>query len=86
MKNFVLMSVLFLLPTTQIFADETLTEKAEVIAKDAKRAAQKAANRVTEKLCTGSEIECAAEKAKNRALELKDSSVDAFEKAKNIVD
>lgn len=72
--------------TSELYADETVSEKAAVMANDAKRAAKKAANRVTEKLCDDGDLKCAAEKAKNRVIEVKDSTVDAVKKAKNIVD
>ena len=72
--------------TTALFADETVAEKAQAIANETKLEVKKAANRISEKLCQKGDLECAAERVKNRAIEAKDAAVNAAKKTKNIVD
>jgi hypothetical protein len=50
-------------------ADEAVGAKAKVIKNDASRGAKKAAHRVEEAVCTKSDAECLARKAKNRTTE-----------------
>lgn len=71
-------------------AEETLTEKAAVTTKTAKRGVKKAINRTSEAICgklTGdSKIECLAKEAKNQMTESKDVVVDKASEIKNSVD
>jgi len=68
-----------------VFAQST-TEKAKATGNDVKREVKKAGHRVEETLCTGNKVECAAEKAKNRTVEAKDSVVDHTKEAKDKLD
>ncbi|HXH75505.1 MAG TPA: hypothetical protein VNJ08_11100 [Bacteriovoracaceae bacterium] len=68
------------------FADETVGEKAAVVATDAGRGLKKGANRVSEALCMEGDLKCAGKKAKNRIIEGKDAAVDGASELKNKVD
>lgn len=71
-------------------AEETLTEKAQVKVKSAKRTAKKGLHRANEAVCgdlTGdSKLECLSKKTKNRLEEGKDSVKDKGTEVKNAVD
>lgn len=77
---------LVLVVTQRARADETISEQATVAVKSAARGIKKGANRVSETVCTGSDVECAAIKAKNRIIEAKDSAVDGASEVKNKID
>lgn len=68
MKNIILV---FLLLGAGISGcdNKTTYEKAEETKNDAKRGAKKTMNRIDEKFCAESDLECLAEKAKHRAEE-----------------
>lgn len=68
------------------YAEETVGEKVEAAANNAKRGVKKAANRVEEAVCMEGDLKCAAEKAGNRVIEAKDATVDGAKKLKNKVD
>jgi hypothetical protein len=68
------------------FATETLPEKAGAAKDDVKRDAHKSMHRVDEATCTGTDAECAKQKAGNRAEEAKDYVKDKSSEIKNKVD
>ncbi len=68
------------------FATENLSEKAGATKDDVKRDANKSMNRVDEATCTGSDADCAKQKAKNRGEEAKDYVKDKSSEIKNKVD
>ena len=68
------------------FAEETVGEKVEATANNAKRGVKKAVNRTQEALCMEGDLKCTAEKAGNRVIEAKDATVDGAKKLKNKVD
>ncbi|MCH9699530.1 MAG: hypothetical protein K0U68_15630 [Gammaproteobacteria bacterium] len=72
--------------STAVIADETISEKIQAKANDLKRSASKTVNRVEEAVCTGSEVECMAQKAANRAEEVKQTVEDKTTAVKNKVD
>ena len=76
--------------TFTVHAEETVSEKATVAGKDAKRAVVKGSNRVEEELCgkltVDSKMTCLAKKSKNRVNETIDSGVDKSSELKNSVD
>lgn len=81
-----LAAVLFVSVAGNVHADETLKEKAKARAHDVERGAKKGGHRVKEAItCAKSDVDCAAEKIKNRAREghdaLKDSSSELKDKA-----
>lgn len=49
--------------------NKTVSERAEETTNDAKRGTKKTMNRIDEKLCAESDLECLSEKAKHRAEE-----------------
>lgn len=67
-------------------AEETMTEKAQSVGRDAKRAAKKGMNRAQEAVCMEGDVKCAAEKAKNRAQEATDATVDKAKDIKESID
>ncbi|MBX2987706.1 MAG: hypothetical protein KF802_07390 [Bdellovibrionaceae bacterium] len=69
-----------------VIAAETIGEKAQATAHDAKRGAKKAVNRAKEAVCMEGDLKCAAKKAANRAEEAKDATVDKAKEVKNSVD
>jgi hypothetical protein len=69
-----------------LFAEETAGEKIHASAHDAKREMKKGAHRVEEAICVESDMKCTAKKAKNRAVEVKDLTVDEVKEIKNKVD
>lgn len=72
--------------STAVIAEETISEKLQAKANDLKRSASKTVNRMEEAVCTGSEVECMAQKAGNRAEEAKQTVEDKAEEVKNKVD
>ena len=68
------------------FATENLSEKAGATKDDVKRDANKSMNRVDEATCTGSDADCAKQKAENRGEEAKDYVKDKSSEIKNKVD
>lgn len=72
------------------WAEETLTEKAQVTTKTAKRTLTKALHRTSEAICgklTGdSKIQCLAKEAKNQMSESKAVVLDKASELKNSVD
>lgn len=68
------------------FATENLSEKAGATKDDVKRDANKSMNRVDEATCTGSDADCAKQKAGNRGEEAKDYVKDKSSEIKNKVD
>lgn len=85
LKQTMSMLGLMALASTSAFAQSPV-EKAKSTGNDVKREVKKDAHRVGEALCTGTKVECAAEKAKHRGTEAKDSVVDGANKAKDKVD
>lgn len=77
------LSVAFISP---VMAEQTVLEKTEVKAKDAKRAIKKGYNRVEEKVCMKDDMKCLEQKAKHRANEAKDATVDKADEVKDRVD
>jgi hypothetical protein len=69
-----------------LFAEETTGEKIQASAHDAKRGMKKGAHRLEEAVCVASDVKCTSEKVKNRAVEVKDLTVDEVKKIKNKVD
>lgn len=59
-----------------VYADETISEKATATANDIKRGANETVNRIEEATCTGSEAECIRKRIENRLEETKDSIQD----------
>jgi hypothetical protein len=90
MKKFglVMLAATFVVVTAApvAFAEETVGEKVQATANDAKRGVKKAANRVEEAVCMEGDVKCTAEKAGNRVIEAKDATVDGAKKIKNKVD
>lgn len=68
------------------FATETLSEKAGATKDEMNRDANKSMNRVDEATCTGTDTECAKQKAQNRGEEAKDYVKDKSSEIKNKVD
>ncbi len=67
-------------------AAETVGEKVEEKANDAKRATKRGMNRVEEKICEATDKNCLDEKLKNRAEETKDIIKDKAKEGKNVLD
>jgi uncharacterized membrane protein YtjA (UPF0391 family) len=67
-------------------ADETIGEKTHAAVNAAARGIKKGANRVEESLCSKGDLKCAGLKAKNRAVEAKDSAIDTIQETKNKLD
>jgi hypothetical protein len=63
-------------------ADDDLKDDSRRDAHDVKRAVKKAGDHVAEAVCTGTEAECAAEKARHRHREAKQKVHDKVEEAK----
>ena len=72
--------------SSMAFADESMGEKAEVKAKDAKRSMKKTGHRVEEKACLKDDAACLKDKAKHRTEEAKDASKDKASEIKNDID
>ena len=68
-KMFQLISIAVLGLSGVAFAEEGVGAKAKVIKNDASRSTKKAAHRVQEAICSKSDAECLARKAKNRTTE-----------------
>ena len=79
-------ALMFTLVAASAKADETITEKVEAAGNTTSRAVKKGAHRISETVCTKSDVACAAEKAQNRAVEAKDSVVDGAKKVGNKID
>lgn len=71
---------------TQVIAEETAGEKITASANDAKRGMKKGAHRLHEAVCAEGDVKCAGKKVKNRAVEVKDATVDEVKEIKNKVD
>lgn len=69
-----------------VIAEESVSEKTSAKAHDAKRAMKKGGHRMAEAVCMESDAECLAKKAKHRAVEAKDYTVDKAHEAKDKVD
>ncbi len=69
-----------------VYAEESITEKAEATANDATRAVKKGAHRTEEAVCMQSDTKCLEEKAKHRAEEASDYTKDKAKEVKNSVD
>jgi hypothetical protein len=63
-------------------ADDDLKDDSRRDAHDMKRAVKKAGDRVAEAACTGTEAECAAEKARHRRWEAKRKAHDKAEEVR----
>jgi long-subunit fatty acid transport protein len=72
--------------TTAGHAEETMGEKAEVKAHDAKRAMKKGAHHAEEATCMKDDTKCLAEKAKHRTSEAGDAMHDKGTEMKNKLD
>ena len=68
------------------YAAETVGEKVEATAHDAKRAVKKGVNRTKEALCAKGDLKCLAEKGKHRGEEGVDATKDKVNEIKNDVD
>lgn len=89
MKNLLFVSftcLMFTLILGSANADETVGEKVSASGNTAGRALKKGANRVEEAACAKSDVGCAADKVKNRAVETKDSVVDGAKEVGNKID
>lgn len=71
---------------SNVYAAETVGEKAEAAANDAARAVKKGAHRAEEAVCAEGDAKCLAEKAKHRAQEASEYTKDKAKEAKNAVD
>jgi hypothetical protein len=69
-----------------VYAEESVSEKAEATANDAARAVKKGAHRAEEATCMQSDTKCLEEKAKHRAQEASDYTKDKAKEIKNSVD
>lgn len=69
-----------------LFAEESMSEKANSKAHDAKRAVKKGGHRVAEAVCAEGDVKCLEKKAKNRAEEGKDYVKDKAQETKDKVD
>ena len=78
--------LVFAFVSQQVIAEQSAGEKTASEVRSLGRAAKKAAHRIQESVCTGSELECAAKKAKNRAVEAKDAVTDKAKELKDKVD
>jgi uncharacterized membrane protein YtjA (UPF0391 family) len=72
--------------TLTVKAEETIGEKTHVAVNAVARGIKKGANRVEESLCAKGDLKCAGTKVKNRAVEAKDSAIDAIQETKNKLD
>ena len=70
----------------QVFAEETVGEKAAAAGHDAKRATKKTWHRTKEAVCMKGDAKCAAEKAKHRMEEGGDAVTDKASEVKNSID
>lgn len=83
MRLYSLIILAISLSIVDVSASETISEKAEATAKDIKRDANEAVNRVKEAACTGNDAECAKQKIEHRLEETKDAVKDKSSEAIN---
>lgn len=69
-----------------VTAEETVGEKIETSANNAKRSIKREAHKIDESLCKKGSAECLGKQIKNRATELKDATVDGVKDLKNKAD
>jgi gas vesicle protein len=87
MKNIILSIVLgFSILLIASCEQETTTEKLQDQSNDLQREATKKMHRIEEAACTGSDMECLAKKAKNRAQEASKAIKDKATELKNKID
>lgn len=68
------------------YAKETTVEKTKTKLNDVKRELNKAGHRIQEETCMEGDMTCAGRKVKNRAVELKDATIDGTKEIKNKID
>lgn len=85
MLHFIFASAMALSSVT-VLANESMSEKANAKAHDAKRAIKKGAHRTAEAVCMEGDAKCLAKKAKNRVEEGKDYAKDKATETKDAVD
>ncbi len=76
----------FLTLTLSAYADETVSEQLKAKTNNVKRAVKKASHRLNEAVCAENDLKCASKKVKNRAIEVKDATVDGAKELKHKID
>lgn len=71
---------------TQVYAAETMNEKAQAMANDMERGAKKAIHRIDEATCMDSKLECMKEKAEHRVEEATEVAEDQKSELENSID
>ena len=71
---------------TNVYAAETMEEKADAMGNDIERGTEKTFNRLEEATCMESDVECMKQKAENRVEEASDAIEDKTEEMKNNID
>ncbi len=69
-----------------VFAEQTVGEKVAVKANNVKREVKKSVHRIEEELCDRKQMRCNRKIVANRAIELKDATIDGAKELKNVVD
>ncbi|GKS69810.1 hypothetical protein W03_18140 [Nitrosomonas sp. PY1] len=82
----VILSSLAAFISAPLIAAETMKEKTEAATNDVTRDAKKSINRIEEAACTEGDVECLAQKAKNRLDEASDATKDKATELKNKAD
>ncbi len=86
MKMLLIAAALFMGVNGNVFADQSVYEKAKVSGNDTKRAVKKAAHRVEEAVCAEGDAKCLAKKVENRTEEGVDYVKDKAAATKDVVD